>query len=350
MVNSKDYYTLLGITNEEKLLNISEFNKILKKKYRTLCKEKHPDSGGSEDEFKEIAEAYGILSDETKKNNYDRFGHDGPKMGGFDGNFSDMFSQFGFGFNPRSEARNRKGQDYRINIKLTLEEIFEGGTKKIKYNRKAACGTCNSAGGHGVKNCRNCNGQGVTVEYIRTPLGVMQNVSTCGVCNGNGTTYTTVCGDCGGHGIVDKEETIDINIPIGVNDNMSMVLPGLGQAIKNGTSGSLKIVFNEIPHKKFVRQGNDLKINVKLPYHTLVLGGKIPIDTIDGGQIRANIPELNNIGDTLRIPGKGMKQFKSELRGDLMVVLDIQMPTSIDDNTREILETLKNVGENVVND
>jgi molecular chaperone DnaJ len=340
-MNKRDYYEILGLSKNATQSDI-------KKKYRQLAKEKHPDSGGNEDEFKEIAEAYSVLSDETKKNKYDRFGHDAQKMGGFESNFSDMFNHFGF--NPRNESRNRKGQDSRINIKLTLEEIFEGGTKKIKYNRKAACGTCNSVGGKGVKNCHHCNGQGVTIEHIRTPLGIMQNMTTCNVCGGHGTTYTTVCGDCGGDGVVHKEETIDINIPIGVNDNMSMILPGLGQAIKNGTAGSLMVVFTEIPHKKFVRNGNDLKINVKLPYHTLVLGDKIPIDIIDGSQIRVNIPELNNIGDTLRISGKGMKQFKSELKGDLMVVLDIQMPTSVDDNTREILKTLKNVDENVVND
>ena len=338
-MSKRDYYEILG-------LNKNATQSDIKKAYRKLAKEKHPDSGGNEDEFKEIGEAYSVLSDETKKNKYDRFGHDAPKMGGFDSNFSDMFNHFGF--NPRNESRNRKGQDSRINIKLTLEEIFEGGTKKIKYNRKTACGTCNSVGGKGVKNCQHCNGQGVTIEHIRTPLGIMQNMVTCNVCGGHGTTYTTECGDCGGQGVINKEETIEIRIPVGVHDGMSMAFAGLGQAIKNGTSGSLMVVFTEIPHKKFVRNGNDLKLNIKLPYQTLVLGGKIDLETIDTSKIKITIPKYNNIGDTLRISGKGMKHLNSDYKGDLMVVLDIDMPKEIDDKTREILENLKNINEIVV--
>jgi molecular chaperone DnaJ len=343
----RDYYDILGITSEEKKLNSSEFIKALKKKYRTLCKEKHPDSGGNEEEFKEIAEAYSVLSDTTKKNNYDRFGHDGPKMGQYESNFRDMYNQGGFGFNPRQRAENIKGQDFRININLTLEEIFEGGVKKIKYNRKSACNSCNSVGGHDVKTCQTCNGHGVVVEHIRTPLGIMQSINTCNTCGGHGTTYTTVCNTCHGHGTVDKEEFVDIKIPIGVSGGMSMTFPGLGQAIKNGTSGSLIIIFNQLIHKKFTRQGNDLKVNIKLPYHTLVLGGKVNVDTIEGNQIRVTIPELSDVGNTLRIPGKGMKSLKSETRGDLMITLDIDMPVNIDDKTKELLENLKNLNQKV---
>lgn len=339
----RDYYEILG-------LNKNATQSDIKKAYRKLAKEKHPDSGGNEEEFKEIAESYSVLSDETKKNKYDRFGHDAPKTGGFDSNFGDMFNHFGFGFNPRNEAINRKGQDSRVNIKLTLEEIFEGGIKKIKYSRKAACGTCNSVGGQGIKNCHSCNGQGVIVEQIRTPIGIMQNMVTCNVCGGHGTTYTTACGDCGGQGVINKEETVEIRIPVGVQDGMSLTFAGLGQAIKNGTSGSLIVVFSEIPHKKFVRNGNDLRLNFKLPYHILVLGGKIELETIDGSKIKITIPEFNNIGDTLRISRKGMKYLNSEHRGDLMVVLDIDMPKEIDDKTREVLENLKNINQIVVDD
>jgi molecular chaperone DnaJ len=341
-MGKRDYYEILGL---DKNANQSD----IKKAYRKLAKEKHPDSGGNEDEFKEIAEAYSILSDEVKKVNYDRYGHNPPKSG-FDTNFNDIFNQFGFGFNPRNEAKNRKGSDYRISIKLTLEEIFEGGIKKIKYNRKTACGTCNSVGGHGIKTCQTCNGNGVTIEHIRTPIGIMQNVITCHSCSGHGTTYTTPCGDCHGEGIISKDEILEIKIPVGVQDGMSMTFVGLGQAIKNGTAGSLVVVFNEIQHNRFTRFGNDLKLNIKLPYQTLVLGGKIDLETIENTKIKITIPEFNNIGDTLRISGKGMRYLNSEHRGDLMLVLDIDMPKEIDDKTRELLENLKNFNQIVVDD
>jgi molecular chaperone DnaJ len=338
----RDYYEILG-------LNKNATQSDIKKAYRKLAKEKHPDSGGNEDEFKEIAEAYSILSDEGKKTNYDRYGHNPPR-GGFDSNFEDMFNHFGFGFNPRNEAKNRKGSDYRISIKLTLEEIFEGGTKKIKYNRKSACGTCNSVGGHGIKTCQTCDGRGVIIEHIRTPIGIMQNAITCHSCGGHGTTYTTTCGDCHGEGIINKDEVLEIKIPVGVQDGMSMTFAGLGQAIKNGTAGSLVVLFNEIPHNKFTRNGNDLKLNIKLPYQMLVLGGKVDLETIEKTKIKIKIPEFNNIGDTLRISGKGMRYLNSEHRGDLMLVLDIDMPKEIDDKTRELLENLKNINKIVVDD
>jgi len=341
-MSKRDYYDVLGVDKNADASTI-------KKAYRKLAKEKHPDSGGDEEEFKEIAEAYEILSDSEKKSNYDTFGHNGPKANNFNSDFSDMFSKFGFGFNPRNEARNRKGKDFRINIKVSLEEIFDGGIKKIKYNRDSACGTCNSVGGFGFKKCHQCNGQGVVVEQIRTPFGIMQNMSTCQVCNGEGNTYTDRCNVCSGSGLINKEETVDIKIPIGVQDGASMIFGGLGQAIKNGTSGSLVVVFSEIPHKKFIRYENDLKCNLKLPYHTLVLGGKVSLETIDGSEILITIPELNNIGDTLRVSGKGMKKYlANEIKGDLMVTLDIDMPKNIDDAERDLLENLKNVKNNVV--
>jgi molecular chaperone DnaJ len=340
-MNKRDYYDVLGIDKNADASTI-------KKAYRKLAKEKHPDSGGNEDEFKEIAEAYDVLSNDDKKKQYDTFGHNAPKNSGFSADFSDMFNKFGFGFNPRNEARNRKGKDFRINIKLTLDEIFNGGSKKIKYNRDAACSNCNSTGGFGMQKCKHCNGQGMVIQQIRTPFGIMQNMTTCEVCSGDGNTYVSVCNDCSGSGLKNKEETIEINIPIGVQDGMVSSYIGMGQAIKNGTSGSLVIVFSEIPHKTFMRYGNDLKLNLKLPYHSLVLGDKIKIPTIDDKEILITIPELNKIGDILRVAGKGMKLLNSESRGDLMVVLDIDIPTKLDDETRELLENLKKIENKVV--
>jgi molecular chaperone DnaJ len=336
-----DYYNILGVDKNAD-------QSTIKKAYRKLAKEKHPDSGGNEEEFKQIAEAYEVLSDEQKKSNYDKYGNSKPSQGGFSSGFEDMFNHFGFGFNQRNQSKNRKGGDLRMNLQVSLEEIFEGGTKTIKYNRQSACMTCNSVGGSEPMTCIRCNGNGFVTEEVRTPFGVMQNVTSCQLCQGDGVVHRNRCGNCGGQGVITKNEVIEIKIPIGVQDGMSMIFQGMGQAVKNGTSGSLIINFNEIPHKKYVRYENDLKYTLKLPYHTLVLGGEANIETIEGTEIKIKIPELNNIGDTLRVTGKGMKRMNSESRGDLMINLDISMPKEINDDEREILENLKNNDDSVV--
>jgi molecular chaperone DnaJ len=340
-MSKRDYYSVLGIDRNADQSSI-------KKAYRKLAKEKHPDSGGDEEEFKEINEAYEVLSDEQKKSNYDRFGHSKPNQGGYAADFKDMFSHFGFGNNRRAQSMNKRGSDLRLNIKVSLEEIYEGAIKTIKYNRQSACMTCNSVGGSEPMTCIRCNGNGVVTEEIRTPFGIMQNVTNCQLCQGDGVVHKNRCQTCNGQGVMNKEEIIDIKVPVGVQDGMSMVFQGMGQAIKNGTSGSLVVNFNEVPHKKYVRFGNDLRYTVKLPYYTLVLGGETNIETIDGSKIKIKVPELNNIGDTLRVSGKGMKVMNSELRGDLMINLDIDMPKEINDLDRELLEKMKNIDDSVV--
>lgn len=334
-----DYYNILGVDKNAD-------QSTIKKAYRKLAKEKHPDSGGNEEEFKQIAEAYEVLGDEQKKSNYDKYGHSKPNQGG--SGFEDMFNHFGFGFNQRKQSMNRKGSDLRMNLQVNLEEIFNGTSKTIRYNRQSACMSCNSAGGSEPISCVRCNGKGSIIEEIRTPFGVMQNVSTCQLCQGDGVVHRNKCDNCSGQGVIPKNEVIEIKIPIGVQDGMSMVFQGMGQAVKNGTSGSLIINFNEMPHKKYVRYENDLKYTLKLPYHTLVLGGEANIETIEGTEIKIKIPKLNNIGDTLRVSGKGMKRMNSESRGDLMINLDISMPKEISDDEREILEKLKNNDDSVV--
>ena len=340
-MSKQDYYSVLGI-------NRNSDQATIKKAYRKLAKEKHPDSGGNEEEFKEINEAYETLGDEKKKLNYDTYGHSKPNQNNFNGNFKDMFNSFGFGSNPRNKPMNKKGSDLRLNIKVSLEEIFEGSVKGIKYNRHSACMSCNSVGGSEPVRCVRCNGQGMVNEEIRTPFGIMQNLISCQLCQGEGQIYKNKCISCNGNGIINKEETIDVKIPTGVQDGMSMVFQGMGQAIKNGTSGSLIVNFNEIPNKKYVRIGNDLRFTLKLPYYTLVLGGETNVETIEGTKIKIKIPELNNIGDTLRVSGKGMKIMNSESRGDLMINLDIDMPKELSDTDKELLEKMKNIDNKLV--
>lgn len=338
-MSKQDYYSVLGI-------NKGASESEIKKAYRKLAKEKHPDVGGNEEEFKQISEAYEVLSDPNKKSNYDRYGHNGPRIGGNDMN--DIFSRFGFGFNRSNRSRNRKGQDLRLNINVTLEDIFNGGIKKIKYIRQSACNGCNSVGGSGTIICNFCGGQGHVIEQIRTPIGIMQNMRECSHCEATGQQYQNVCRKCNGSGLDRKEELIDIEIPVGIEDGATIIYQGLGHAIKNGTAGSLQIRFTEIAHKHFLRNGNDLKYNLKLPYHTLVLGGKVEVPTIEGNNLRVTIPEFNNIGDNLRISGKGTYKYNYQSRGDLIINLDIDMPKTLDEKEREIIENLKNIEQSEI--
>jgi len=340
----------LNITNEEKLLNDSEFNKILKKKYRTLCKEKHPDVGGNENEFKEIAEAYEVLSNPDKKSDYDAYGHKGkPASQGFGGaNMDDLFRDFGFGGNfGQNRNRPRFGQDLRINIPLTLEEILNGTNKVIRYNRNGACSSCNSSGGHDITTCPTCQGQGSVVQHIRTPMGIMQNIEMCPSCHGQGTTYAVQCNVCQGNGVQRGEQEVSIDIPAGILDGNMLQYHGMGNAIKNGSAGKLIVNITEVAHKSYVRQGNDLKYSLKLKYPQLVLGDKVDIPTIDGTTIKISVPEHSKSGDNLRINNKGMKQMNTNNRGDMYIVLDVDFPKRISEEERELLNKLKNIEETV---
>jgi molecular chaperone DnaJ len=343
-MNKKDYYDILGINKNS---NESE----IKKAYRQLAKTKHPDVGGDENEFKEISEAYEVLSNPDKKKNYDMYGHNGrPAANGFGGmNMDDLFREFGFANNfAQNRSRPRFGQDLRINIPLTLEEILNGTNKTIKYNRNAACTSCNSAGGHDINTCPTCHGQGSVVQHVRTPMGIMQTVEQCPSCYGLGTTYAVQCNICQGEGVQRGEQEISIDIPAGILDGNMLHYNGMGNAIKNGSAGKLIINITEVAHKTYVRNGNDIKYNLKLGYPQLVLGDKVEIPTIDGTSIKIHIPEYSKTGDNLRINGKGMKQVNSSTRGDMYVILDVDFPKKINDEERELLNNLKKVNETVV--
>jgi len=342
-MSKKDYYVILGIGKNS---NDSD----IKKAYRKLAKEKHPDVGGDENEFKEIAEAYEVLSNPDKKKDYDMYGHNGrPTNNGFGGmNMDDLFRDFGFGGNfSQNRNRPRFGQDLRINIQLTLEDVFNGVSKTIKYNRNGACNSCNSVGGHDIASCQTCQGQGSVVQHVRTPMGVMQTIETCPSCHGNGTTYAVQCNVCQGEGVQRGEQEITVDIPSGIYDGAILQYNGMGNAIKNGSAGKLIINITEVSHKLYVRQGNDLKYNLKLSYPKLVLGDKVEIPTIDGSVIKIHIPEYSKVGDNLRVNSKGLKHLQANDRGDMYIVLDIELPKKISQEERELLNKLKNMEESV---
>ena len=333
-MSKRDYYEVLGL---KKGATADE----IKKAYRKLAKEHHPDKGGSEDKFKEISEAYDTLSDSDKKNNYDRFGHSkggqqGDPFGGFRNPFRGGFTG-GFAGGPQT----RVGSNMSLLIKLTLEEIFTGTKKTYKYSRKVKCGTCKGHGGEDVIDCGVCGGSGHVVNVYNTPMGQIQQVTQCQACDGLGTSYTKKCNTCNGHGLVDSTEEIEVDVPAGVMEGMTFVMEGKGHGVKGGNEGDLHIKVHEIPHKTFTRSGSDLKMNLKLSYPQLILGDKIEIDTIDGSKIRISIPEYSEVGNNLRIPFKGIKTYGKDGRGDVLITLGIDIPKKLDDDTKSLIIDLK---------
>lgn len=332
-MNKKDYYEVLGL---KKGASASE----IKKAFRTLAKELHPDKGGDENAFKEVNEAYEVLSDADKKRKYDKFGHEDSRSSGHDpfgfGSFRNGFGSF-----HTHHSAERFGDNMNLLIKLTLEEIYTGVKKTYKYHRNAACSTCSGHGGTDIDICGTCNGTGTYFRTLQTPIGMIQQSMECPTCNGIGKTYKVQCGECHGQGTKNIEETIEVDIPSGIAEGMTFVMSEKGNGIKSGKCGDLHINIQEIKHKQYQRSGNDLKLNLKVNYPLLILGGKVEVETIDGGKIRVSIPEYSDVGSHLRIQGKGMKLFNKDNRGDIVITLDVEVPKNLDDSTKELLIELK---------
>jgi len=336
-MSKKDYYEVLGVKKQAT-------NDEIKKAYRKLAKEWHPDKNPdnkvAEEKFKEVSEAYEVLSDSTKKSNYDRFGHAGNNRGGMDMNdaFNDMFNRH---FNQQRQPERRVGQKMSLLVKLTLEEIFTGVKKTYKYDRHVACDDCGGHGGLDSSTCSECNGTGHRTQTFRTPMGNVQQMSPCYSCNSTGVKYTNECKTCNGSGLKKVNETIDVEIPAGVVEGMTFVMEGKGHGIKSGGEGDLHIKIMELQHKTYVRSGADLKLNLKLQYTQLVLGDKVEIETIDGGKIRISIPEYSDIGNNLRIPYKGVTIYGKEGRGDIIITLGVDMPKELSDDVKAAVINLK---------
>ena len=332
---SKDYYNILGVNKEA---NESE----IKKSYRKLSKKYHPDvnpnNKESEDKFKEIAEAYSVLSDSEKRSNYDRFGSaDGRGGNPFgDMGMDDIFSQF-FGGGRQRQNRRRKGNDIRVNIKLSLEDIYNGVNKKIKYRKTNKCSECNNTGGESSK-CTTCNGQGVINQVQNTPFGRIQNSVMCSNCQGSGEMIVKPCGSCGGNGTKMGEVEYEFEIPKGLMDGEMLRVGGMGNAIKKGIDGDLIINIVEIPHDKFRRVGNDIHQTLNLTYKDLVLGNDdIQVDTMNG-KIKIKIKKGTDIGTMLRIPTKGF--IRGNETGDMLLEVWLDIPKEVSKEDEEKINSL----------
>ena len=332
-MSKRDYYAVLGLTK-------GASQDEIKKAYRKLAKELHPDKGGDEDKFKEVSEAYEVLSDEDKKSNYDRFGHNQPRGGGgnpFGFNAEDIFGRH---FN-QGYKQVRVGETLSLTVKLTLEEIFSGVNKTYSYNRNVSCTDCEGHGGTDPYDCPACDGSGMITNLTRTPMGVFQTSQPCPTCDATGTKHRTPCNTCSGSGLTNIKETVEVTVPAGIQNGMTFVMEGKGQGIKSGNNGDLHIKIIELPHKVFTRIGADLKMNLKLSYPQLVLGDKVEIDTIEGNKIRMSVPEYSDVGTNLRVPFKGISVYGKDGRGDLIVTLGIEIPKALDDEAKEAVINLK---------
>ena len=359
----RDYYEVLGV---DKKASEDE----IKKAYRKIAIKYHPDRNPgdktAEEKFKEAAEAYSVLSDKQKRQQYDQFGFDGPNMGGGFGGFGaggfsmdDIFSMFGDVFGGRGgfggfsgfgggQRAQYRGTDLRLKVRLTLQEISTGVTKKFKVRKDIVCSECNGSGaqkGSGSETCPTCHGQGYTVRTVRSILGMMQTQSECPTCHGEGTVIKNKCPHCSGQGIVKGEEVVEINIPAGVAEGMVVNVPGKGNAAPhNGVPGNIQVYVEEEPNDTFVRDGQDIIYNLLLDFPTAALGGEVDIPTIEGTKVKIKIAPGTQPGKTLRLRGKGLPavQGYGSGRGDLVVQVSVYVPKTLDRQERQMLEQLRN--------
>jgi molecular chaperone DnaJ len=353
----RDYYEVLGVT---KNATAEEIKKAYRKQALKYHPDKNPGDKTAEDNFKEAAEAYEVLSNQEKKQRYDQFGHagvGGASGGGFGGGMSmdDIFSSFGdifggfggfsgFGGSGRSRTRVNKGTNLRVKVKLNLSEIANGVTKKIKVNKYNSCDVCNGTGAkdsHSYSHCSTCGGSGHVTRISNTFLGQMQSTSVCPSCNGEGKIITHKCSSCAGEGIVRKEEIISLNIPAGVAEGMQLSVSGKGNAARRGgVNGDLLVVIQEEEHPELIRDGNDLVYNLFVSFPEAALGSAVEIPTIDG-KVKIKIDAGTQSGKILRLRGKGIPEINGYGRGDLLVNVQMWTPKNLSKEEIKILEKLK---------
>lgn len=360
----RDYYEVLGVDK-----NASEDE--IKKAYRKIAIKYHPDRNPdnkeAEEKFKEAAEAYDVLHDPQKRQQYDQFGFDGPAgmgggFGGFGGggfSMDDIFSMFGDvfgghsgfggfgGFGGGGGRAQHRGSDLRLKVRLSLQEVATGVTKKFKVRKDITCNHCHGSGaenGSQAETCPKCNGSGVVVKTVRTMIGMMQTQTECPECHGEGTVIKNKCHQCGGTGIVKGEEVVEIKIPAGVADGMVVNVPGKGNAgMHNGVNGNIQVFIEEEPNDTFVRDGQDVIFNLLLDFPTAALGGDVEVPTIDGSKVKIKIEPGTQPGKTLRLRGKGLPAVPGygSGSGDLVVNISVYVPKELNRHEKEILEQLR---------
>lgn len=358
-MSKRDYYEVLEVS---KNATAEEIKKAYRKKAIQFHPDKNPGNKEAEEKFKEAAEAYEVLSDADKKARYDRFGHAGMggaaggPGGGFSGqgmNMDDIFDHFGdifgdaFGFGGGRQQRGRqvnRGSNIRIKVKLTLEEMSTGVTKKVKINKNVSCDACNNTGSKNGKTstCSTCKGKGVVTQITQTFLGRMQTQTTCPHCSGAGQTITDKCSKCHGDGVVRGEELLELKIPAGVAHDMQLTVQGKGNmGARGGVPGDLYVVIEEQEHPYFMRDGNNIYYNLNINFADACLGFETEVPTL-GGKAKIKIPAGTQSGKVFKLKGKGMPELQGYRTGDLYVTVYVYTPESLTKEEKQMLEKLRN--------
>lgn len=338
----KDLYKTLGIS---KTATHSDIKKAYRKKAKEFHPDKNPNSKEAETKFKEIGEAYEILSDEKKRRRYDSLGYDAYMNGPQNGGFNDMTEMF----NEIRKQQQREGERFRFSIqqtiRLTMKDVYNGVTKKFKYNRRGECKTCDGMGGEGITNCKLCNGNGVIKSIENTPFGRMEYNSPCYHCNATGKTVDVKCGTCNGNRYYNEELTINVDINHSVMTNEQIFLEGKGHFyVSNGEKcyGDLIFIIIIEDDKFQMTQNYGLISKIEIPYEIMILGGEVDFKTIDDSIVRLKVNKLTKIGHKMKLNGKGLKNRSNpNFRGDQYLIVDLKFPESITTEEEKILNDLK---------
>ncbi len=352
LADKRDYYEVLGVS---KGASGDEIKKAYRKEAKKYHPDLHPGDKEAEKKFKEVNEAYEVLSDSDKKARYDQFGHAGvdPNFGGGGGaggfgfdDFGDIFSNIfggGFGGFGGSQRRNgpTRGADVRQIIDITFEEAAFGCKKNINVNKQENCPTCNGSGakpGTSPITCKRCGGQGQVKTQTRTPLGYMTNITACPDCRGEGKIIMDPCKDCRGTGRIRKQRTIEINIPQGINHGQTIQVSGQGEpGTKGGPSGDLLVTIRLKPHPIFKREDFDVFIDIPITFVQAALGATIRVPTLDG-VVEYDIPEGTQSGTVFKLRNKGVPYIRGKNRGDQYVTVEVEVPKNINSKQKEILK------------
>lgn len=363
MAEKRDYYEVLGVSKDA-----SEDE--IKKAYRKLAIKYHPDRNPgdkeAEEKFKEAAEAYEVLHDPDKRRQYDQFGFNGPQggFGGFgsgDMDMDDIFSMFGdifgghsgfggfggFGGGQQHSQRVYRGSDLRLKVKLSLQDIASGVTKRFKVREDVTCEQCKGTGAEGgaqPETCPTCHGSGMVSRSVRSMFGIMTTQTECPTCHGEGTVIKNKCKACDGTGVVKGDKIVEVNIPAGVEEGMVLNVHGKGNAgPHNGVPGDIQVLIEEEKNDTFVRDKQDVIYNLLLDFPTAALGGEAEIPTIDGKKIALKIAPGTQPGNVVRLRGKGLPAVKGygSGKGDIVVNMSVFVPKTLDKNERKAIEQLR---------
>lgn len=369
MANKRDYYEVLGI-------NKSATDEEIKKAYRKLAKQFHPDANPdnkkeAEAKFKEVSEAYEVLADKQKRTMYDQFGHNGPQGfnsatggnggyyqyagngAGFDFDMGDIFSSvfgnMGFDFGGRTSSSSRpngpkRGQDITYNIDLTFEEAYLGVSKKITINRNEECKECSGTGsekGTSPENCTVCHGTGQVTQVVTTILGQMKTARACSTCGGTGKIIKNPCVECRGKGKVRKSVTIDVKIPAGIDNNQILTVSNQGELGANGgPRGDINIVTRIKKHDIFKREQDNVLCDIPITYTQAALGAELEIPMVDGSKEKYKIPDGTQTGTKFYIRNKGFQNVHKSWKGDFIFTVNVQVPKKLTPEQRDLLAKL----------